>query len=115
MFGQGVDWEFNAWADCHTAATAHGIKTIWSLKKFWKLRISRYKCPLITEGGAYTTDGEGTVIVTEESIICNGRNPGLEKSEAEEFLTKYLNVSKVIWLEKGIILTNLAVCGRAGR
>ncbi|KAJ5134884.1 hypothetical protein N7526_006249 [Penicillium atrosanguineum] len=53
--------------------------------------------PIRLEGGALVTDGEGTLLITESSIICEARNPGMSKSEIEAELKRLLGVEKVIW------------------
>ncbi|OQD68485.1 hypothetical protein PENDEC_c035G04539 [Penicillium decumbens] len=54
--------------------------------------------PIRLEGGALVTDGDGTLLITESSIICEARNPGMSKSEIEFELKRLLGVEKVIWL-----------------
>ena len=58
--------------------------------------------PFVLEGGSIHTDGEGTLITTEECLLSKGRNPQLTKAEIEEKLNKYLGINKTIWLPKGI-------------
>jgi agmatine deiminase len=52
----------------------------------------------VLEGGAIHTDGNGTLMLTEDVIFDTGRNPGLDKKEAEYILEKYLGVENFIWL-----------------
>ncbi|CVL01645.1 related to peptidylarginine deiminase and related enzymes [Fusarium proliferatum] len=51
-----------------------------------------------SEGGAIEVDGDGTLLVTESSIINENRNPGKSKEELEELFEKYFGTDKVIWL-----------------
>lgn len=60
--------------------------------------------PLITvkskvclEGGSLVSDGEGTLIVSESSIVGDSRNLGLSKGEIEDELRWLLGVKKIIW------------------
>ena len=50
------------------------------------------------EGGGICTDGEGTLLTTEQCILNDNRNPGLSKADAENELCHALGVKKVIWL-----------------
>jgi agmatine deiminase len=43
-------------------------------------------------------------LTTEECLLNPNRNPQLGRSEVEEQLRRYLGVSTVIWLEKGVYL-----------
>jgi agmatine/peptidylarginine deiminase len=49
------------------------------------------------EGGALVSDGDGTLIVSESSIIGDERNPGFSKEEIEDELRRLLGVEKIIW------------------
>lgn len=49
------------------------------------------------EGGALVSDGEGTLIASESSIMGDTRNPGLTKEAIEDELHRLLNIEKVIW------------------
>jgi agmatine deiminase len=91
----GVDWVFNSYGGLHddcgrTAEMAHRICE--------RLGVRRFRAPLVLEGGAIHTDGEGTLLTTEQVVLDPRRNPGLSKTNAEEVLRDYLGVEKVIWL-----------------
>jgi agmatine deiminase len=100
---RGIDWIFNAWGGLES-----GLYFPWDLdeavpKQVLELEgLDGYKAPIILEGGSIHVDGEGTVITTEECLLNPNRNPTLTKIEIEEALWKYLNVTKIIWLGKGV-------------
>ena len=56
----------------------------------------------VLEGGSIHVDGEGTAMVTASCLLSKGRNPSLTRSEIEQKLKDYLNVSKVLWLPCGV-------------
>ncbi len=56
-----------------------------------------YRAPFVLEGGAFNTDGEGTLITTEQCLLHN-RNLGLSRADNEAVLREWLGVDKVIWL-----------------
>src|SRR3546814_6873960 len=58
----------------------------------------RYEAPIVNEGGAIHTDGEGTLLTTESVLLNPNRNPGMSRAEMEEILAAYLGIRKVIWL-----------------
>jgi agmatine deiminase len=91
----GVDWRFNAYGGIYEdyARTANMARRILDL-----VGARRFAAPLVLEGGAVHTDGEGTVLTTEDVVLDPRRNPGLEKSDAEEFLCEYLGARRVVWL-----------------
>jgi agmatine deiminase len=61
-----------------------------------------FECPLHLEGGSIHSDGEGTLLVTEECLLDESRNPHLGKEGIENLLKEYLGIDKVIWLWKGM-------------
>lgn len=101
---RGVDWDFNAWG-----GLVDGLYFPWDLDDEIALKVTeiertdRYKAEnFVLEGGSIHVDGEGTLVVTEECLLSEGRNPSLSKEEIEENLKEYLNVEKIIWLPRGI-------------
>jgi agmatine deiminase len=100
---RGVDWEFNAWG-----GLAGGLYFPWDqdalvAQKILEIeRLDRYCAPLVLEGGSIHTDGQGTLIVTEECLLNPNRNPGLSRAEIEDHLRAYLGVEKIIWLGQGV-------------
>lgn len=103
---RGVDWEFNAWG-----GLVDGLYFPWDkddaiAEKICELEgADRYRTEgFVLEGGSIHTDGEGTVVVTEECLLSEGRNPDLKRSEIEAHLRDYLGAEKIIWLKRGIYL-----------
>ena len=91
----GVDWRFNAWGAKHSP---------WDLDDQLASRIlvrenaAIHRSWLTTEGGSFALDGEGTLIITETSILNPNRNPGVNKALVESELKAMLGVEKVVWL-----------------
>ena len=103
---RGVDWEFNAWG-----GLVDGLYFPWDKDDAVAQKICEiehadsYRTDgFVLEGGSIHVDGEGTLVVTEECLLSEGRNSHLSKSEIEEVLKKYLNLEKIIWLKRGIYL-----------
>lgn len=57
---------------------------------------------LVAEGGAYITDGEGTLIASESVLLDPARNPGWSRAHVEAEFARYTDVRKVIWLPGGL-------------
>lgn len=58
--------------------------------------VSRIDAPIRAEGGGLVSDGDGTLLITESSIICDKRNPGMSKADIEDELMRLLGIEKVI-------------------
>lgn len=100
---RGVDWQFNAWGGLDG-----GLYFPWDLDDVVPVKVleiegvDRYGAPLVMEGGSIHVDGEGTLFTTEECLLNPNRNPQLSKADIERLLGDYLDVGKVVWLDKGI-------------
>ena len=91
----GVSWRFNAWGGKHTPwADDDALAGRILAREGFDICRSWLTC----EGGSLTSDGEGTLIVTETSILNPNRNPGICKEFATAELKSMLGVEKVIWL-----------------
>jgi agmatine deiminase len=119
---RAVDWQFNAWGGCHS-----GLYFPWDQDDLVAQKVAaiegvdRYRAPLVMEGGAIHTDGQGTLLVTEECLLNVNRNPALTRAQIEQHLKDYTGTSTVIWLGDGVIndetdghVDNLACFARAG-
>lgn len=60
--------------------------------------VPRYAAPMILEGGAIETDGQGRLLTTRFCALNKNRNPSLTPSEVEQILCDYLGVNHVWWL-----------------
>jgi len=95
-----VDFQFNGWGTT-LPASAHG-ETIGVQLAQW-LGFDRRRVPLVLEGGAFTTDGAGTLIAVESTILDEGRNPGVSLEACEDAFRTFLGVERTIWLENGLL------------
>jgi agmatine deiminase len=97
---RAVDWIFNAWG-----GEAGGLYVNWEqddlvAAKVAELnRMDRYRAPIVVEGGAIHSDGEGTLITTSTCLLNVNRNPGRTRSEMTKLLCDYTGAEKVIWLD----------------
>ncbi|MGW4892765.1 agmatine deiminase family protein [Kitasatospora sp. NPDC004240] len=53
---------------------------------------------LVGEGGAVETDGDGTVMATESSLVNKNRNRGMSRAEIEEAVLDAYGADRMIWL-----------------
>jgi agmatine deiminase len=94
----GVDWIFNGWGGLHGefAADAEVAAEVLKVRD-----CPRLAAPIVLEGGAFSGDGAGTLLVTEECLLDPRRNPGKSKADIEAMLAYYLGAKTVIWLGLG--------------
>lgn len=96
----GINWMFNAWGGLINHK--YDLDNLVASNILDQLGIRRFDAPFILEGGSIHTDGEGTLLTTEECLLCANRNPDLTKEQIEQNLKQYLNIEKIIWLKRGL-------------
>ena len=101
---RAINWSFNAWGGNY-----NGLYPSWDKDDAFACFFAEHEnypiydaTPFVLEGGSIHSDGEGTILVTEECLLSPGRNPGLNREEIEEKLKQYLGAKKIIWLPNGI-------------
>jgi agmatine deiminase len=100
---RGIDWTFNAWGGLQGGLYFPWDRDDEVAQKVLELEgVDRYRTSLVMEGGAIHVDGQGTCLTTEECLLNPNRNPHLSRVDIEEQLRRYLSVSTVIWLDKGV-------------
>lgn len=101
-----VRWCFRAWAKYDNYSRDAGVPNaaaeLSGLQLLDATRPDDGK-PFTLEGGAIETDGEGTLLTTEECLLSTEqeRNPGLDRSGYESAFARYLGIEKTIWLGSG--------------
>jgi agmatine deiminase len=103
-----VNWRFNAWAKYpnfgHDILVGSAIERITGLKRIEPKRHDNGE-RVVLEGGAIDTDGEGSLLVTEECLLSpiQERNPGLTRDGYERVFRDALGIRQTIWLGEGCV------------
>lgn len=103
-----VNWRFNAWAKYSNyerdAKVGAAVERITGLPRIEPVRPDSDE-RVVLEGGAIDTDGEGTILVTEECLLSSeqARNPGLSRAGYEQVFRDYLGIRQTIWLGEGCV------------
>ena len=101
-----VDFKFNAWSKYNNYKLDNKIPSyIFNKFNFEKVTAEYNGQQVVLEGGAVETNGKGTLITTEECLLdkkVQVRNPGFKKEDYKKIFNKYLGISNIIWLGKGI-------------
>ena len=101
---RGVTWGWNAYGGLEGGLYFPWKRDAEFATKLLDLEdLDRYDARgMVYEGGAMQVDGEGTLIVTENSVLNHNRNPNLTKEEVETYMKAYMNLEKIIWLKDGM-------------
>lgn len=93
----GINWIFTGWGGKFPAEDDNRVAP----QLLGHFNVPCFDAPIVMEGGSFHVDGEGTLITTEECLLNSNRNPQLSRAELENYLKRYLNVAKIIWLKRG--------------
>ncbi len=95
-----VDFRFNGWGGKHPAAKDDRI-TARLHADGWLGSAELVQSPLILEGGAIDTDGDGTLLAVRRTLLDSERNPGWDQVRIEQELGNQLGTRRYLWLEQG--------------
>jgi len=90
-----VNWQYDAWGKKYPP---------WNLDDQAARRVAQtlnvlpFDAPVVLEGGAIDTDGQGRILTTESCLLDPTRNPSINKSIMERVLLEFLSATDVIWL-----------------
>ncbi|RMG31014.1 MAG: agmatine deiminase family protein [Gammaproteobacteria bacterium] len=56
---------------------------------------------LVLEGGAFDSDGAGSLLVTERCLLEENRNPGMTRERWEAVFARVFGTRRVLWLTEG--------------
>jgi agmatine deiminase len=96
----GVHFDFNAWGDKFEGYENDRAIGGWLAGHVGSEAV---RAPLVLEGGSIAVDGTGVLLTTEECLLNVNRNPALTRDRIEEYLKGYLGVTKVVWLDRGLV------------
>jgi Peptidylarginine deiminase and related enzymes len=107
------DWGFNGWGNKAEYTNCNKVPTtLANNKNMPKINLNNV---MINEGGSVEIDGNGTLMACKSSILNENRNPGMTQKQVEAIFTKYLGVTKFIWLDgkAGLDITDMHIDGFA--
>ncbi|MEY9874673.1 agmatine deiminase [Streptacidiphilus sp. MAP12-33] len=89
-----VGLNFNGWgrkqAHSRDAAVARGVAT--------RVGLPFEAAAFVGEAGAIETDGDGTVMATESSLVNRNRNRGMSRDEVERAVLDAYGAERMIWV-----------------
>jgi agmatine deiminase len=102
------NWDFNAWAKYPNYALDQRVgEAVQRITGRPRLEPKRGDsgARVVLEGGGIETDGQGSLLVTEEWLLSDVqvRNPGLGRDEYEQIFREALGIRHTIWLGEGCV------------
>mgnify|MGYP005811762181 CR=1 FL=1 len=96
-----TDWTFNAWGEKFAPFADDAL----AARRFATTRGDAVRTiDVVLEGGAITSDGEGTIATTTQCLLHPNRNPSMTMTEIEDALRRELGARRVLWLPYGLAL-----------
>jgi agmatine deiminase len=95
-----IDFRFNAWGE---KFQPHDADDAFGLEITNHLGFNRVGLDLVLEGGSVSTDGLGTALVVEGTVLNSNRNPSSTRQSVEAILRSELGIDCVIWLPYGLL------------
>lgn len=98
-----LDWKFNAWG-----GAKEGSYFPWNFDNALAQRIAEHfnlrckKVPIILEGGAIVSDGNGTIFATKSVLLNRNRNPFKSKSYIENVILESTGDKQFVWIDQGL-------------
>ena len=96
-----LNFNFNAWSKYQNFTYDNKVNDYISkylnIKSILPKRVNSKK-RIVMEGGAFDTNGSGSILLTKECLLSNKqqRNKGFKKSDYENMFSKYLNIRNFI-------------------
>jgi agmatine deiminase len=94
-----VGFGFDGWNKQFTPYDEDALVPV-RIARHWGARF--YRAPFVLEGGAFNSDGEGTLLTTEQCLLHN-RNLGMSRRDYEAALHEWLGIDTVVWLPFGLV------------
>ena len=105
-----LNFKFNAWSKYQNYKNDNKINNYirgyLNIKSILPKKVNSKKFKrIVMEGGAFDTNGAGSILLTKECLLSKKqeRNKGFKKNDYENLFSKYLNIKNFIWLNKGIV------------
>lgn len=95
-----VDWEYNAWGEKYPPFDADNNLPRQIAKV---LDLPSVSPRIIMEGGSVEFNGAGTLMTSKSCLLNKNRNPTLDQSQIETYLSNFYGVDQILWVEDGIV------------
>ncbi|MFJ9419343.1 agmatine/peptidylarginine deiminase [Streptomyces sp. NPDC101227] len=89
-----VGLNFNGWG--RKQAHHDDAEVAWSIAELNGIAFT--EADVVGEGGSIETDGDGTVLATESSLVNKNRNRGMTRDDIEEAVLAAYGAEKMIWV-----------------
>jgi agmatine deiminase len=93
-----VNWIFNAWGDKYP----YDLDKLIPFKVAGHYGFDIFKPGLVLEGGSVDCNGKGKLITTSSCLLNKNRNPHMNQSQIEQYLSDFYCADQIFWIKNGI-------------
>lgn len=95
-----VDWGYNAWGNKYPPFDLDDVIPTLIGRQ---MNIPVYHPGIVMEGGSVEFNGKGTLLTSRSCLLNPNRNPHLNQSQIEEYLSNFYGVDQILWIDEGIV------------
>lgn len=95
-----VDWGYNAWGGKYPPYDLDDVIPSLIGSRF---NIPVFHPGIVMEGGSVEFNGKGTVLTSACCLLNQNRNPHLNQSQIEKYLSEFYGIDQVLWVAEGIV------------
>jgi agmatine deiminase len=95
-----VDWNYNAWGNKYPPFDLDDVIPTLIGNHF---NLPVFHPGIVMEGGSVEFNGKGTLMTSKACLLNENRNPHLNQSEIENYLSNYYGVDQILWVDDGIV------------
>lgn len=95
-----VDWGYNAWGNKYPPFDLDDVIPTLIGRQ---MNIPVYHPGIVMEGGSVEFNGKGTLLTSRSCLLNLNRNPHLNQSQIEEYLSNFYGVDQILWIDEGIV------------
>lgn len=96
-----LNFQFNGWGGKYRAGLDNALTPTLAAQEAFGTDVIDFE--MVLEGGSIDVNGTGSLLTTTACLLTPTRNPTLNRTQIEQRLKSYLNVSHVLWLEHGFL------------
>ncbi len=95
------DFRFNGWGSKYSFRKSNAFnESLQGINPFASMSVFQQE-GFVLEGGSIDCNGSGALLLTENCLLNQNRNPSFSRAQIEQYLQKSLGISQFLWLSKG--------------
>ncbi|MCW8855595.1 MAG: agmatine deiminase family protein [Gammaproteobacteria bacterium] len=94
-----LNFQFNGWGNKYKSSLDNAINQTLATTSIFSSEL--VDVPFVLEGGSIETDGNGSLLTTENCLLSASRNPDFSIETWNKKLQQYFGTENILWLKHG--------------